>query len=126
MISLLQWIWGGIKSLGKSLLKVWAALWNVLSSAVTWIVGLVYYIIDTLWDWLSEKIGAFFDSIGDLISNSPVDGDVFQVGSLATHLADIFVLDVALECAAYLLLAFITARLLRLIVIPVRALLEIL
>lgn len=126
MISLLQWIWGGIKSLGKSLLKVWAALWNVLSSAVTWIVGLVYYIIDTLWDWLSDKIGTFFDSIDDLISNSPLDGEVFQVGPLASHLADIFALDSAMICVVYLFLAFITARLLRLIVVPVRALLEIL
>lgn len=126
MISLLQWIWGGIKSLGKSLLKVWAAIWNVLSSAITWVVGFVYYIIDTVWDWLSEKVGAFFDSVEGLITNSPVDGGIFNVGPLAIHLANIFALDVALECLVYLILAFITARLLRLIVIPVRALLEIL
>lgn len=119
MISLLKWIW-------KGLLEVWAALWNVLSSLVTWIVGIVIYVVDTLWDWAAEKISGFYDGISGLLEESPLDGDIYSLSPLAEHLCNVFALDVALECLLYVFSAFVMARLLRLAMIPTRAVLEVL
>lgn len=119
MISLLKWIW-------KGLLEVWAALWNVLSSLVTWIVGIVVYVVDTLWDWASDKLSGFFDGISGLLEESPLDGGIYSMSPLAEHLCHVFALDVAVECLLYVFSAFIMARLLRLAMIPTRAVLEVL
>lgn len=128
MIDLLKFIWSGIKSLGKNLLKVWAAIWNVLSSLVTWVVGTIYYLLSTAWDWISDQAQSFFDSASSLFSDA--DGlfgsTSWDPSPLALHLADLFQLPVAIECLGVLVLAFVTAKLLRLAMVPIRAILELL
>lgn len=128
MVSLLKWIWSAVKTVGKGVLQVWAAIWNVLSSLVTWIVGVIIYAVDTLWDWASDRITDFFDDVSSLLSDSPwnVSAGSFDMSPLAEHLCNVFALDVAIECLLYLLAAFVMVRMLRLAMIPARAVLEVL
>lgn len=36
MISLLRWIWGAIKAVGKRLFSLFGVLWDLLQHGITW------------------------------------------------------------------------------------------
>lgn len=125
MSSILKWIWSAVRWVGKKVVSVLEALWNVLSSALTWVIASITYILETIWNWISTKLSAFLDSVSGMFPNVP-DFDLSNGNHLFGHLFDVFALDDALYYLAFCAAVFVGARLLRLTMVPVRALLEVL
>lgn len=125
MHSILRWLWEGVKALGKRLRLVWQAVWNVLSSALTWIVGALAYVLDQLSEWINEAIqegmealSAGFGAVSDTGSIDPVP--------LAQYVLDLMAFDEAVAVLVEVFAFWLAARGARLLMVPVRALLELL
>lgn len=125
MHSLLRWLWEGVKALGRRLRLVWEAVWNVLSSALTWIVGALAYVLDQLSEWINEAIQEGMEAL------SAGFGDVADTGSidpvpLAQYILDLMAFDEAVAVLVEVFAFWLAARGARLLMVPVRALLELL
>lgn len=125
MHSLLRWLWDGVRAIGRRLRLVWEAIWNVLSSALSWIVGALAYVLDQLTDWIN---GAIEDGMQALSAGF---GDVVDTGTvspapLAQYVLGLIAFDEAVSVLVELFAFWLVARGARLFMVPVRALLELL
>lgn len=125
MHSLLRWLWDGVKAIGKRLRLVWEAVWNVLSSALSWIVGAVAYVLDQLTDWIN---GAIQDGMQVLSAGfgSVADTGTIDPAPLAQYVLGLIAFDEAVAVLVELFAFWLVARGARLFMVPVRALLELL
>lgn len=125
MRSLLRYLWEGVKAIGKRLRLVWEAVWDVLSSALTWIVGALAYVLDQLTDWINGAIQAGMEAL------SAGFGDVADTGTIdpapiAQYVLGLMAFDEAVAVLVELFAFWLVARGARLLMVPVRALLELL
>lgn len=125
MHSLLRWLWDGVKAIGRRLRLVWEAVWNVLSSALSWIVGAVAYVLDQLTDWIN---GAIQDGMQALSAGfgSVADTGTIDPAPLAQYVLGLIAFDEAVAVLVELFAFWVVARGARLFMVPVRALLELL
>lgn len=123
MISLLKWILKGVKNLARLAKKIGLTVGELLSSLVTWIAGAIYYIVDSCWDWFCDKFDAWLESATELV---PDEVSSYAISPFTSYVADLFCFDVAIESLGVLISAFLILRLGRLLMVPVRAVLEVL
>lgn len=129
MRSLLTWIWNGIKAIGRRLKIVGQALWNVLSSFLTWITAGIAYVFSQLENWINSAIQSGIDafSSGTLSdSMSEASGTFPQLHPIAAYYLDLFSLNTAISLLVLLLGVWVVARTARLAMVPIRAVLELL
>lgn len=124
MASIGRWIWAGLRAIGRALKDIFALVWNVLSSALTWVVASIAYLVDRFQGWINDAISGgllpLLDEIGVEASEFP------EVGPLAAYYLGMFAMDEAVTCLVELFAFWILARTARLVMVPIRAILEIL
>lgn len=120
-MSLLRWIWGLLKQIGHFVLKGLEWLWLALTSLVTWICAAIAYVIEQIYEWFEDLVDNFCGLFEDM---------AFEQFPQSTPLAswllhDVVAIDVAFEVLAAVALVWIAAKLARLAMVPIRAVLDI-
>lgn len=123
MISLVKWLLKGVKNLARLVKKLGLTVGEIVSSLVTWISAAIYYVVDSCWDWFCDKFDSWLDSATELV---PEDVAQYTISPFTSYVADLFCFDVAIESLGVLISAFLILRLGRLLMVPVRAVLEVL
>lgn len=127
MSSILKWIWSAVRWVGKKVLTVFEALWNVLSSLLTWVIASITYLLNTLYGWVQDALSDFASFVSDVVGGSAAEAfPIATNGNLLGHLLTLFDAGGALAALTLVLGVFVIARLTRLAIVPVRALLEVL
>lgn len=124
MHSVQKWIWGGIRALGRALRDLMGVVWNVLSSAVTWVVASLAYLVDQFQSWVNGAISNGIGSITDYLSMQ--SSEFSDVVPLAAYYLDLFSADEAATCIVELFSIWVFARAARMLMVPIRAVLELL
>lgn len=129
MKSLTKWIWGGIKAICRHLLRVAGWLWDAVSSWVTWVITGITYAIDKVTDWIGDAIrdgladisGALSGAFEDNLADAPDPG-----GVASYYLGTVLQMDEAFVLLVTFVGIWLAARAARLLMVPIRALLELL
>lgn len=125
MISLLRWIWGAVKAILKRLLTLLGVLWDILHHAIVWVLAGLFYLLHQLAEWINDIINS---GISSLLNTAPIQGTFLEnVPSLAQYvLHDWIAMDYAVELLLSFLLIWIAAKVMRVALIPIRAVLDLL
>lgn len=124
MISLLRWIWGGVKGIAKRLWSLFGVLWDLLSHAITWIIGGVVYVAHEIAQWITDALASAFSMLSPG-GYEPTGLD--NLPALAQYvLLNWLALDVAIEALLWFFAIWVSAKLARLAMVPIRAALDLL
>lgn len=127
MSDLLRWIWSGIRAVSRWLWRLAELVWRVLSSAVSWVVAAIGYVVSEVYDWIASSVSEGVDAIRDAVGDVAGPGVFPEISGLAAYyLGDVFAMDEAFRLLVLLAGTWLLARAARLVMIPIRALLEIL
>lgn len=97
----------------------------MLSSFVTWIVGVITYVVTQVNDWIESAIDSGISAVTDAFSDVALE-TFPDCGAWAAYWLDIFSFTDAVAMLVDLLLVWVAARSARLLMVPIRALLELL
>lgn len=124
MISLLRWIWGGIKALGKRLLQLLGVLWELMQHAITWVLAGFAYLAHLITQWVCDGIESGLRQIS--IATTQAES-LSNIPALAQYvLVEWLNIEVAIQCLLFFLTIWIACKLARLAMIPIRAVLDVL
>lgn len=126
MHSILDFLWGALRAIGRRLRAVWDAIWSVLSSFVTWIVGAITYVLTSVNDWIESAIDSGISSVTEAMSDLWVGDSFPDVSAWCMYWLDLLEIPSAITLLVELLAVWLAARAARLLMVPVRALLELL
>lgn len=127
MSSLLKWIWGGIMAVANWLRRVGLFLWECLQSLVTWIVAALTYILDRLYDLVSGAISSALQSLQDVTGDmTGMLDEAPQVLPLAAYYLHMMAMDEAWRLLVVYGGAWLVAKGSRVLMVPIRALLDLL
>jgi hypothetical protein len=120
-------IWGGIKAVARRLAMLFETVAGLLQSALLWIVGL----LGLAFHWLAQQFETAIQSGMGALSHFFKTSDYLtpfsHISPLAAYwLRDVFAMDVAFEELVVVASVWILCRTSRALVVPIRALLELL
>lgn len=125
MISLVKWIWGGIKAIGKRLASLFGFLWDMLQSALTWVAAGITYLAHLICDWIADKLSGVFHSL-DSVSVDPSSQVLDNIPPLAQYvLHDWLAMDSAIEFLVVFFAIWVSFKVARLGMVPLRAILDV-
>lgn len=129
MRSLTKWIWGGIKAICRHLARVASWLWDAVTNWVTWVITGITYVIEEVTSWIGDAISDGLGDISDALSSAFGDNlaDAPDPGGVASYyLGTVLQMDDAFVLLVTFVGIWLAARAARLLMVPVRALLELL
>lgn len=112
MIRALRWIWEQVCALGNLVAGLVSSVW-------TWLVAFLAWLVDEV----STLVADAFDYVFPSIEWPSLVTDGSSLFGACVHY---FALDVAIQSLAALFLAWMLARVARLVMVPIRAFLELL
>lgn len=120
-----EFIWGGILAIGRRLRDLLAWMWTILTNFLTWVCGAIAYLLDQVADWIND---ALHDGISTILGQFSDVGtmDGLGIAPLAQYYLDVFDLGYACTLLLALIGAWCAARVARLGMVPIRAILELL
>lgn len=121
-MSLLRWIWGLLSELGRLQLALLRLIWSVLSSLITWICVAIGYVIQTIYSWFEGVVDDFAGVFGEMAFEQFPEST--PLASWLLH--DVCAVDVAFSVLASVAVVWVAAKLARLAMIPIRAVLDVL
>lgn len=127
-MKILEMLWGGLRAIGRRLRESALLLWHALQSWVTWTIAALTYVLDRVFGWISGAIqsalrelldafAGFGDSLGAFPNLAPL---------AAYYLRDVLAMDEAFRLLVGLAGVWVVARSARWLMVPVRAVLELL
>lgn len=128
MMDLLRWLWGGVVAVARWLRRLAEFVWTCLSSLVTWIIAGVTYVLDAVYDWVASSVSDGVEAIQDGLADMTGKLDTFPdvVPLAAYYLKDVLAMDEAFRLLVLYVTAWVAAKVARLAMVPIRALLELL
>lgn len=111
MISALKWIWEQVCHLGALLASLASSVWTWLAAGFAWVAS-------TVVGWISSAVSGVFPSV----EWPEIVTDASELFRACVHW---FALDVAIGSLVTIIAAWVLARVSRLVMVPIRALLEI-
>lgn len=118
MRTLLQWLWEQVKRVGSLLA-------GLCSSICTWIAAAITYLATTVGDWINDAVQGVFEFVGSPFADASMPYTEVE-GNLLPYLVQFFALDTLAEYTIELAGIWLAARVARLAMVPIRALLEVL
>lgn len=129
MRSIWKALWSGLCAIGRLLRRVLEWVWAVLSTWVTWLVGAVTYALNWVYDWVATGLSDALQSLQDAVQDGVTDNITEypdMVPLAAYYLKDVLAMDEAFRLLVLLFGVFLLARAARWVMVPIRALLELL
>lgn len=125
-----KWIYAGLAAIAKRIRALFGFLWGLLSQYVTWMISCTVAFWSWIWDLVSDKFGDAVRSVSSAIGNylelPSNSGISWLVDGPAGYFLNLAAFSEAVHLLSMVFAFWLLCRGARFLMLPIRALLEVL